>query len=159
MYIFGFEMYIRCVFLEATLCIVIWYGSTVYLIGNHDWFHLEYGYACLSETIVIFADGTIQTLVPSSLTSYIGEDFVMYFGHQILSWPHTLGGIFYNPNFLHMWIPGIWPFSLQIFPSHHWKYLTKKPVFGYVRALHHYYQCTYACCTTTSHVHMLDAPL
>jgi hypothetical protein len=56
----------------------------VYLIGIHDLFHPEHGYARLGETIVIFADGTSRTLVPGSLASYIGEDFVMYFGHQML---------------------------------------------------------------------------
>jgi hypothetical protein len=56
----------------------------VYLIGNHDLFHPEHGYARLGETIVIFADGTSQTLVLGSLASYIGEDFVMYFSHQML---------------------------------------------------------------------------
>jgi hypothetical protein len=43
----------------------------------------EYGYACLGETIVIFADGSSRTLVPGSLAPYIGEDFVMYFGHHM----------------------------------------------------------------------------
>jgi hypothetical protein len=56
----------------------------VYLIGSHDLFHPEHGYARLGETIVIFADGTSQILVPGSLAPYIGEDFVMYFGHQML---------------------------------------------------------------------------
>jgi hypothetical protein len=56
----------------------------MYFIGNHDLFHPEHGYALLRETIFIFADGTSRTLVSGSLASYIGEDFVMYFGHQIL---------------------------------------------------------------------------
>jgi hypothetical protein len=46
----------------------------MYLIGSHDLFHPEHGYACLRETIVIFADDTSRTLVSGSLTSYIGED-------------------------------------------------------------------------------------
>ena len=41
----------------------------------------EHGYARLGETIIIFADGTSRTLVQGSLASYIGEYFVMYFGH------------------------------------------------------------------------------
>jgi hypothetical protein len=56
----------------------------VYLIGSHDLFHPEHGHARLEETIVIFTDGTSRTLVPGSLASYIGEDFVMYCGHQML---------------------------------------------------------------------------
>ena len=46
----------------------------MYLIGNHDLFNLEHGYAGLKDTIVIFVDGTSRTLVPGSLASYIGED-------------------------------------------------------------------------------------
>jgi hypothetical protein len=46
----------------------------VYLIGSHDLFHPEHGYARLGETIIIFADGTSRTLVPGSLASYVGED-------------------------------------------------------------------------------------
>jgi hypothetical protein len=56
----------------------------MYFIGNHYLFHTDHGYASQSETIVIFVDGTSLTLVPGSLVSYIGEDFVMYFGHQML---------------------------------------------------------------------------
>jgi hypothetical protein len=56
----------------------------VYLIGIHDLFHPKHGYARLDETIFIFADGTFRTLVPGSLASYVGEDFVMYFGHEML---------------------------------------------------------------------------
>ena len=56
----------------------------MYFIGIHDLFQREHGYALLRETIVVFADGTSRTLVLGSLTSYIGEDFVMYFGHQML---------------------------------------------------------------------------
>jgi hypothetical protein len=51
----------------------------VYLIGNHDLFHPEHGYACLRETIVVFADGTSRTLVLGSLILYIGEDFCNVF--------------------------------------------------------------------------------
>jgi hypothetical protein len=47
----------------------------VHLIDNHDFFHPEHGYAFLGETIIIFADGTSRTLVPISLTSYIGNVF------------------------------------------------------------------------------------
>ena len=78
-------MYIHYVLLMATLYIVISHVFAVYLIGKHDLFHLDNGYSHPEETIVIFADGTSRTLVPGSLASYIGEDFVMYFGHQILS--------------------------------------------------------------------------
>ena len=46
----------------------------MYLIGIHDLFHPEHGYARLGETIVIFADGTFRTLVLGSLASYVGED-------------------------------------------------------------------------------------
>jgi hypothetical protein len=45
----------------------------VYLIGNHDLFHPEHGYARFGETIIIFADDTSRTLVSSSLASYVGE--------------------------------------------------------------------------------------
>jgi hypothetical protein len=56
----------------------------VYVIGSHDLFYLEHGYARLGETIVIFTDDTSRTLVPGSLDSYVGEYFVMYFGHQMI---------------------------------------------------------------------------
>jgi hypothetical protein len=42
------------------------------------------GMPAFGETIVVFADGTSQTLVLGSLASYVGEYFVMYFSHQIL---------------------------------------------------------------------------
>jgi hypothetical protein len=56
----------------------------VYLIGDHDLFHPEHEYALVLETIVIFAYGTSRTSVLGSLASHIGEDFVMYFIHQMI---------------------------------------------------------------------------
>jgi hypothetical protein len=56
----------------------------VYFIGNHDLFHPGHGYSRLGEKVVIFAYGTSQTMGPGSLVSYIGEYFVMYFGHNML---------------------------------------------------------------------------
>jgi hypothetical protein len=91
----------------------------VYLIENHDLFHHDHGYARLKETIVIFVDDTSRTLVLGSLVSYIGEYFVIYFGHHMLFRPHTLGGICYNPKFLYTCIPGLWPSYLHFFPSHY----------------------------------------
>ena len=90
----------------------------MYFIGSHDLFHLEHGYARLRETIVIFADGTSWTLVPGSLVSYIGEDFVMYFIHQMLFWPHTLGGICYKPKFHHRCLPDIRPTHIPSLPKY-----------------------------------------
>jgi hypothetical protein len=56
----------------------------MYLIGSHDLFRPKHGYARLGETSVIFAVLTSRTLVPDSLSSYIGEAFVMYFSHYML---------------------------------------------------------------------------
>jgi hypothetical protein len=63
---------------------VLQHGSAMYFIGIHDLFHPKHGYSCLEETIVIFEDGTSQTLVLGSLGTYIVEDFVMCFGHQMI---------------------------------------------------------------------------
>jgi hypothetical protein len=56
----------------------------VYLIGSHDLFHPEHGYARLRETIVILQMAPPELWSRAHSISYIGEDFVMYFGHQML---------------------------------------------------------------------------
>ena len=88
-------------------------------------FHPEHGYTPLSETNCYFADGTSWTVVPGLIHFVHWWIFVMYFGHQMLFWPHTLGGIYYNPKLHQTCIPGIMPSYLLSFPSHHWTTLLK----------------------------------
>ena len=53
-----------------------------------------------------------------SISVQIGKRLVMYFGHQMLFWPHTLGGICYNPKLHHTCLPGIRPTHIPSLPKH-----------------------------------------
>jgi hypothetical protein len=56
----------------------------MYLIGIHDSVHPEYGYAHLGETIYVFQMEPPEFWSRAHLILCIGEDVVMYFGHQFL---------------------------------------------------------------------------
>ena len=72
-------------------------------------------------------------LIPDSwahsfnISVQIGKRLVMYFGHQMLFWPHTLGGICYNPKLHHTCLPGIRPTHYPSLPKPCWKTLLKTP--------------------------------
>ena len=159
LYLFYFEMQIRCVLLAATLYIVIWHGSTVYLIGNHDFISF-WAWVCPPQwDNCYFPDGTSRTMVPR-LTRFVRWwRLVMYFIHQMLLWPHTLGGIYYSLKFLYTCIPDIWLSYLHFFPSHHWVALLKNSFFEDVCTLHQNFLHTYDFCTTTTHICILATPL
>ena len=101
----------------------------MYLIGIHDLFHPEHGYARLWETIIIFCRWHLPNSGPR-LTRFIRWwRFVMYFSHHMLLWPHTLGGICYNPKLHHKCIPSIMPSYLLFFPSQYKMTLLKNTIF------------------------------
>jgi hypothetical protein len=56
----------------------------VYLIGIHDSVHPEHGYARLRETIVVLKMAPPELWSRAHSILCIGEDVVIYFGHQFL---------------------------------------------------------------------------
>jgi hypothetical protein len=56
----------------------------MYLIGSDDFFHPEHGYICLGETIFILQMEPPELWSRTHSFLYIGEDFVMHFGHHML---------------------------------------------------------------------------
>ena len=56
----------------------------MYLIGMHDLFHPEHGYAHLGGIIFILQMAPPELWSPTHMILYICEDVVMYFGHQLL---------------------------------------------------------------------------
>jgi hypothetical protein len=75
-----------------------------------------------------------------STSVHIGKELVMYFGHRMLFWPHTLGGICYNPNFHQTCLSGIRPSQIPSLPKHFWTNLLKNLIYKGPCALLHY--CT-----------------
>jgi hypothetical protein len=55
----------------------------MYLIGNHDLVHPKHGYSCLRETIVVLQIAPPELWSRAHSILCIGEDVVMYFGHQL----------------------------------------------------------------------------
>jgi len=152
-------MHIFCVLLTATLYIVIWHGYAMYSIGSHDLLHPKHGYARLGETIVVLQMTPLELWSQAHLILYIGEDIVMYFSHQFLFWPHTLGGICYIPKIPYSCIHGLGPLTCIFFQRTVENNFLKNHFLEDVHALHHYILRTYAFCTTIASVHMLVAPL
>jgi hypothetical protein len=70
----------------------------MHFIGIHDSVHPKHGYACLRQTIVVLYMAPPELWPQAQSNLCIGEDVVMYFGHQFLFLPHTLGGIYYIPK-------------------------------------------------------------
>ena len=142
-----------------TLCIVIWHGFTVHLIGSHD-FISSWAWVCPPRwDKFLFCRWHLLNSGPRLTRFICWWIFVMHISHQIHFWPHTLRGICYNPKFHHTCTPGIKPSYLLFFPSHHWATLLKNTIFEYVCALHHYCLHMYVICTTNAHVRMLVTPL
>ena len=73
-----------------------------------------------------------------STSEQIGKELVMYFGHQMLFWPHTLGGICYNPKMHHTGLPGIRPTHCPSLPKPCWTTLLKTPFLKSIRWQAHY---------------------
>ena len=138
----------------ATLYIVIWHGSTVYLIGSHD-FILSWAWVCPPRwDNYYFADGTSRFLVPGLTCSKHRWRLLMYFGHQILFWPHTLGGICYNPKLQQTCLPGIRPSQILSLPKHCWTTLLKNPFYKDPCALLHYCTHVHASWPKKAHVYL-----
>ena len=160
MYIFwSWDVYSLCISCGYTL-----YSYMTWICNVFDcqpWFYFipSMGMLASVRQIVIFLDGTSWTPIPGLTCVVHWWIFVMYFGHQMILWPHTLGGICYNPKLHLTCIPGIRPSYLLFLSSHHWKLFLKNTIFEYVHAQHHYCLHLYACCTNTAHVRMLVAPL
>ena len=53
-------------------------------------------------------------LPPGSSSLHFWDGLVMYFGHRITLWPHTLGGICYSWFYHTWWITDLWP-SLSLY--------------------------------------------
>jgi len=66
---------------------------------------------------------------------------------------------FYNPKFIYACIHGLSPLTFIFFQITVEVFFLKKHFLEDVRALDLYFPHTYAFYTTTSHVHMHDAPL
>jgi hypothetical protein len=108
------------------------------------WFNSSQAWLCLPQRDnYYFADGTSR----AHSILYIGEDVVMCFSHQLLLWPHTLGGIFYSPKIPYSCIHGIGPLTCIIFQIIVEKIYLKNHFWEHVHTLHHYILHTYACCT------------
>jgi len=113
MYIFLISRCSSAVYCSRLLFIVIWHGSTVYLIGSHG-SDLSRAWVCPPRWDIWYFCRWHFPIPDSWAHSFstsvqIGKELVMYFGHQMLFWPHTLGGICYNPKMHHTGLPGIRP--------------------------------------------------
>jgi hypothetical protein len=70
----------------------------------------------------------------------------MYFGHQFLLQPHTLGGIFYSPKMLYLRIHGIGLSTCTIFQINVEDISLKSHFLEHVCNLLHYFPRTYSSC-------------
>ena len=77
------------------------FGTTTYIFWVTCW---DLSLHCTDEWLVL--------PLGSSLIHY-GMDFIMYFGHHVTLWTHTLGGICYS-WFYHTWLITYWWPSLSL---------------------------------------------
>jgi hypothetical protein len=97
------------------------------------------------ERQLLFCGWNLPNYGPRLTQLHVGKYIVMYFGHQFLFLPHTLGDICYNPKIPYLCIHGIGLPTCIIFQFIVEELYLKNHFLEHVRALLHYCPRKYVC--------------